>query len=229
MVAELAGPDRTASVIDAGYPDVSAIPAQWRGIVHSSDSEERRLRALSLWNRDFLDLIPGYAKVLRTKLIDVRVCALSDEGPILVYLLEALDRPFVMWIGWDPASFGEREPIFWETIPMPARTFLHEVHAGYTLSADWEACGIMRPQDMMTFAESWEAPDGIPGWFDNWWPDCEPIDSRRMLYVTHTSPSYVLSTSPDLPSGKALIYYDGEINVVDFDQELDKIMLGGVA
>jgi hypothetical protein len=31
-----------------------------------------------------------------------------------------------------------------------------------------------------------------------------------------------------LPPGQALTYYDGEINVVDFAPELDKIMLTGI-
>jgi hypothetical protein len=30
------------------------------------------------------------------------------------------------------------------------------------------------------------------------------------------------------PPGQALTYYDGEINVVDFAQALDKIMLTGI-
>jgi hypothetical protein len=71
-------------------------------------------------------------------------------------------------------------------------------------------------------------PGRDPRWYDTWWPDCEPIDSRRLLYVTHSTPDYALSTSPDLPPGQALTYYDGEINVVDFAQELDKIMLTGI-
>ena len=138
------------------------------------------------------------------------------------------DPTYSITIGWDPASFGAKEPIFWETIPAPARTFLREAHAGYTLSGDWEACGMIAPHSMTTLAGAWENPDGIPGWYDNWWPDCEPIDSRRLLYVTHSTPDYALSTSPNLPPGQALTYYDGEINVVDFAQELDKIMLTGI-
>lgn len=228
VVAKLERYGRTASVVDAGSLDLASVPAQWRGIARSSDAEERRLQALSLWNREFLDLVPGYAGALRTKLVDVRVCALSGEGPVLLYFFDESDPTNSMTIGWDPASFGAKEPAFWETIPGPARTFLQQTHAGYTLSGDWEACGLTPPKNMTTLAEAWENPDGIPGWSDNWWPDCEPIDSRRMLYITHSTPSYVLATSPDLPANKALTYYDGELNVVDFGQELDKIMLIGL-
>ena len=228
VVAKLECHGRTASIIDAGAPDMSAIPAQWAAIARSADAEERRLLALSRWNRDFLDLIPGYAAALRTELVDVRVCALSGEGLILLYFFDESDPTYSMTIGWDPASFGAKEPIFWDTIPAPARTFLREAHAGYTLSGDWEACGMIAPHSMTTLAEVWENPDGIPGWYDNWWPDCEPIDSRRLLYITHSTPDYSLSTSPDLPPGQALTYCDGEINVVDFAPELDKIMLTGI-
>jgi hypothetical protein len=228
VVAKLEDPGRTVSIIGTDHADLSSIPEQWRAIAGSDDAEERRLRALALWNGDFLDLIPDYANVLRTKLVDVRVCDLSGQGPILVYLFDESDPVHSMMIGWDPASFGDNEPALWESIPAPARTFLRQVHAGYTLGGDWEACGLRRPRDLTTIAEAWQAPDGVPGWFDNWWPDSDPVDSRRMLYVTHSTPDYLLCTSPDVPSGKALTYYDGEINLVDFGAELDKIMLIGV-
>lgn len=223
VTARLEEGGRTATFVDAHSTDLSEIPDQWRGIVQSSDAEKRRLLALSLWNRDFLDLIPGYANALREKLTDVRVCALSDEGPVLIYLFEACGGTMDFWIGWDPGTFGDEEPIFWETIPPSARMFLRQVHAGFT-GPDWESWGIIRPKDMTTIAEWFESPDGIPGWFDNWWPDCEPIDSRRMLYITHTEGNYHLCTSPDLAVGRALTYRDGEIDVVDFGEELDKIM-----
>jgi hypothetical protein len=80
VVAKLECHGRTASIIDAGSPDMSAVPAQWAAIARSGDAEERRLLALSRWNRDFLDLGPGYAAALRTKLVDVQVFALSGEG-----------------------------------------------------------------------------------------------------------------------------------------------------
>jgi hypothetical protein len=162
VVAKLECHGRTASIIDAGSPDMSAVPAQWAAIARSGDAEERRLLALSRWNRDFLDLIPGYAAALRTKLVDVRVCALSGEGLILLYFFDESDPTYSITIGWDPASFGAKEPIFWETIPAPARTFLREAHAGYTLSGDWEACGMIAPHSMTTLAGAWENPDGIP-------------------------------------------------------------------
>ena len=82
---------------------MSGVPAQWAAIARSGDAEERRLLALSRWNRDFLDLIPGYAAALRTKLVDVRVCALSGEGLILLYFFDESDPTYSMTIGWDPA------------------------------------------------------------------------------------------------------------------------------
>jgi hypothetical protein len=228
VVSKLESHGRTASIVDAGDPEFAAVPTQWATIARSGDAEERRLLALSLWNRDFLDLIPEYAAALRTTLVDVRVCVLSGEGVVLLYFFDESDPTYAMTIGWDPAGFGDTEPVFWETIPAAAQTFLREVHAGYTLSGDWEACGIIPPRNMTTLAGAWDNPDGVPGWEDNWWPDCDPIDSRRLLYITHSTPTYTLLTSPDLPTGRALTNYDGEINVVDFARELDSIMLTGI-
>jgi len=80
---------------------MSAVPAQWAAIARSGDAEERRLLALSRWNRDFLDLIPGYAAALRTKLVDVRVCALSGESLVLLYFFDESDPTYSMTIGAD--------------------------------------------------------------------------------------------------------------------------------
>jgi hypothetical protein len=227
VIAELENGLRTATIVDADSSSLSLVPAQWRKIALSGDAEERRLLALSLWNRDFLDLIPGYAEALRTRLRDVRVCVFSDEGPILIYLLEVHDGSIAVWIGWDPATFGDKEPIFWDTIPAPAQTFLREVHAGFT-GPDWEGLGIVRPKSMTTYAEWFGSPDGIPGWFDNWWDDCEPVDSRRMLYITHAVSIMDLSTSPDLASGRAITWYEGHLQIGDFGKELDLMMLSRV-
>jgi hypothetical protein len=51
VVAKLECQGRTASIIDAGAPDMSAVPAQWAAIARSGDAEEPRLLALSRWNR----------------------------------------------------------------------------------------------------------------------------------------------------------------------------------
>jgi hypothetical protein len=110
VVAKLECHCRTASIIDAGSPDMSGAPAQWAAIARSGDAEERRLLALSRWCREFVDLIPGYAAALRTKLVDVRVCALSGESLVLLYFFDESDPTYSMTIGWDPASFGAKEP-----------------------------------------------------------------------------------------------------------------------
>jgi hypothetical protein len=220
---------RSVSIIEPRSALAANVGAAWRPIAQSSDPEERRLRALALWNREFLDLIPQYAGVLRTKLLDVRVCTLSDEGAILIYLFSEVEPVESMMIGWDPAGFGADEPIFWDSIPAPARAFLQHTHAGYNNPHDWESGGLLCPADMTTPAQYWGEPDGIEGWFENHWLDCEPIDSRRMLYVASPKSSYMLCTSPDAPAGTGLVYYDNEINLVDFFEELDRILLAGAS
>jgi hypothetical protein len=225
VVAELEKGRRTATMPAADHPGLSAVPERWRQIAQSDDAEKRRLLAVSLWNRELLDLIPGYAEALRTKLIDVRVCVLSDEGPVLVYIFEASDRPLAVWIGWDPNAFGDTEPVFWETIPAPARTFLRHVHAGYTWSTGWDAYGLIRPKDMTTLAQWAEHPDGIPNWSEQWWEDCDPIDSRRLLLVGTDGSNFDLCTSPDLSPGAALTNDVGHLQVGDFGEQLDSLML----
>jgi len=220
---------RSASIIEPGSAQAANALAAWRPIAQSGDPEERRLRALALWNREFLARIPQYAEVLRTKLLDVRVGTLSDEGAILIYLFSESDPVESMMIGWDPAGREAHQPMFWESIPAPARAFLQHTHAGYNNARDWESGGLLRPADMTTPAQYWNQPDGVDGWFENYWPDCEPIDSRRMLYVASPKPSYMLCTTPDAPAGTGLVYYDNEINKVDFFDELDRILLAGAS
>jgi hypothetical protein len=222
IAATLENRYHTVTFVDSDSPKAPEIPAQWRGIAESDDAEQRRLSAMTLWNRDFLALVPGYAEALRTKLADVRPCVFSDEGPALVYIFDA-GASTAVWIGRDPAGFGDT-PVYWESLPVPARTFLREVHAGYSLSGRG-ACGLARPRNMTTLAEKWSETGVIPDWLgETWFPDCERIDPHRVMYVTHTSETFELATSPDLPPGKALIYHDGEANMVSFGEELDAMM-----
>lgn len=218
---------RTVSVVDATSPHRGTVAPQWLPIAHSDDAEERRLRALALWDRDFLDLIPDYAEFMRTRISDVRVCSLSDQGNVLLYLFDTPDPLDSAHIGWDRASFGDTEPVFWDSLPALARSFLREVHPGYTCANNWESGGLFCPRDMITMAEHWEEPDGIDGWYDNYWIDCEPIDSRRMLHVGQTHVNYMLSVSPDAPPGKGVVYYRGEVNLADFFSELDGLLMYG--
>ena len=191
--------------------DLATMPAQWRPIAESDDPEY---------------LIPDYRTVLTTKLLDVRACEFEALGWVLVYLVDSTDR-VSSWIGRDPAGFGDSTPVFWDCLPAPVRTFLRDVHAGYTSSYGF-ACGLTHPGNMITLADKWGGPEGLPEWLEEtWFLDCDPIDARRTMYLTETSDTVQLVVSPDLPEGKALVYADSEARIVDLADKLQDFMCSG--
>ncbi|WP_433204743.1 hypothetical protein ACQP1G_16570 [Nocardia sp. CA-107356] len=206
----------SAQLIDTVAPEAASVPQRWRGIADSVEPSERAAVALSLWNRDFLDLVPRFAHVLESALVDVRPC--YWQGPsgaeiVLVYIVSSPGESLAVWVGWDPALFGDHRPTLWDSLPMQARTFLQEVHAGFTLP-DGETCGLTRPRFMYSLAEWSGWPEGIPEWEGNWWEDCEPVDSRRLLRITGNGSDFDLCTSPDLPAGTGLASSSGHLQVV---------------
>ena len=227
IAARLGHRRRTATFAEPGSLSAAAAPVQWRAIAESDDAEHRRLSALTLWNREFLDLIPDHARKLTTHLLDVRVCEFSDRGFVLAYLFDTANG-ITPWIGGDPAAFGDTNPVFWECIPPPAQAFLREVHAGYTLS-DQLSRGLTHPRHMVTMVEKWSDDYSVPEWLEElWFHNCEAIDPRRIMFVTQTHDSFEMAVSPDLPAGKALVIYDSEADMVDFNHELDGIMSSSI-
>jgi hypothetical protein len=111
-------------------------------------------------------MVPGFADALRTRLRDVRVSFWREDGVALLCYFEGADGDPLIWVGWDPRSNTGPTPPYWETLPAPVRTFLTDVHPGFTM-LDGESYGLAQPSYMSTFA-AWagfpDIPDGIPDW-----------------------------------------------------------------
>lgn len=203
------------------FPDTVTpdFPVRWQSIRAAVDAADRKIAALHLWNADFLDLIPEFAHTLYTELADVRVGRLGTDW-VLVYALEHIEsdrRSVVCWIGWDPATFGEIVPPYWFCVPKPLRTFLLEVHAGFT-APDRRSFGPQRPRGMRTLADLARYPDGIPGWTD------KPA-STRTLAVALTQSGLYACVSCDLQPGLGLPVYSGTMEPAQpFGQLLDEIL-----
>ncbi|NNH74672.1 hypothetical protein HLB23_33300 [Nocardia uniformis] len=203
------------------FPDTVTddFPPRWQPIRTAADAIDRKIAALHLWNADFLDLIPEFAHALYTELADVRIGRLGDDW-VLVYALEHLEsdhRRVVCWIGWDPATFGADVPPFWFCVPRPLRTFLSQVHAGFT-APDRRSFGPLRPRGMRTLAEAARYPDGIPGW------TAEPA-STRTLAVALTQTGLYACVSCDLEPGLGLPVYAGTMEPAQpFGRLLDEIL-----
>ncbi|MFG1797644.1 hypothetical protein [Nocardia sp. NPDC049149] len=207
--------DRPVEFIDATTMDNVLVPARWRPIAESGDPAERTAIARSLWNSDFVELVPNFAAALDEQLADVRVCLLREEC-VLVYAAAGVDEPWVVWIGWDPAAARDVTPPLWESVPGPVRTFLREVHAGYT-AEDWESYGLLSPRHMRTFAAEAGFPDGIPGWDKD-------VAATRMLRLGKTYSGVTYWVSPDLPSDKVVVTYEGDFDIEDLAPELDNLL-----
>ncbi len=202
--------------VEAGSEELVRIPEEWRPVVQSADPGTRRRVALSLWNQDFLDLLPEFATLLTSRCVDVRACV-TDDSPVLVYVLETDTGAHVSWVGYEPGSFDE--PTFWEVFPEPLQVFLREVHAGFA-SGDPLAFGVTRPRYMQTLAEVAEFPDGIPGWEEN-----AGISSTRLLQITTDGGILSYCLSPDIGPGQIALVYEGDIDPMDFGRELDRLMM----
>ncbi|EFG77205.1 hypothetical protein HMPREF0591_2907 [Mycobacterium parascrofulaceum ATCC BAA-614] len=197
------------------------VPESWQPIARSDAAEARRMAALSLWNSDFLQLVPDFAQALETELADVRIGHLAGEA-VLVYALEHYDddqRHVVCWIGWDPALSRDAELRFAEAIPDPVRRFYRETHAGF-VAPDWMSNGPIPPRHLQTYAEYLGCPEGLPE--SNWPPDA--VDATRLLLLATTADAH-LCVSPDLPPGQALTVYGGVPEAPeDFGALLDETM-----
>jgi hypothetical protein len=204
-----------------GSAPTEPVPEQWRPILESDDAETRRLTALALWNREFLELVPRFAHVLRTELADVRVGHQRGEA-VLVYAFEHHDygeRVVTCWIGWDPATFGDAEPPLYECVPEPLRVFYRQVHAGFT-APDRESFGPNSPKYMRTLAGIGHFTEDDA---DLW--DGQDIPWTRLLIVAIADTTYYC-VSPDLPPGQAVQVYEGQPDdPEDFGPLLDKVMI----
>jgi hypothetical protein len=208
---------RSLAFVEEGSSDVSLVPEQWHPILLSADAESRRQTALALWNRDFLDLVPRFARALHTHLEDVRVC-IVDDCPALVYVTESDDGECISWVGYDPRSFGD-PPLFWDSFPDPLQVFLRKVHAGFTsgLEADY---GPMRPEDMDTIANLAYCPEGIPGW-----EEISEIASTRLLQFAADGGLMKYCVSPDLTRGEIALVYEGTVDARALGVELDELLM----
>jgi hypothetical protein len=226
MTVELAEIQQVLGSVEHSEPVVVAagptVPQRWRPIAESDNPRTRRQIAMSLWNPDFLELVPDFAAALRSELADVRVGHLGGDA-VLVYAFEHYDaggpdRYVVCWIGWDPALFTDAETPLFSSIPPPVQTFYRFVHAGF-LGPDWLSYGLVQPRHLQSYAEFVDFPEGVPDW-----PEEDP-DSTRLLVLASTGGNVHLCVSPDLGAGQALTIYDGVADPPeDFSRLLDHTM-----
>lgn len=216
--------DATVEILAPSPQTRSAIPVEWWPVAESSDPEERKRVALALWNAEFLDLVPRFNEALRSTLVDVRVAQHSRRvTPSLDYVLRAWDGQLNVWRGEDPRAFGVSEPPMFGSLPVSARTFLRQVHAGFT-TLDGKSCGLMRPADMQTLADSWGHPDESDV-AECWDSSTFPFPgTQRLLLITQDEGHPYLFTSPDLPAGTAVAYYEPDFDVMPFGEALDDFL-----
>jgi hypothetical protein len=233
---ELGGPlpttvSQSAKLIEllgdgAGPVAMFDLPAEmsgpWRAIAASADPAERAALTLHLWNPDFCDLVPAFATTLADRLVDVQVCYWREEGPALLYFVMDGAGDVTIWVGWDPRTSTGQTPVFWETVPGPARRFLTDVHPGFSM-LDGESFGLAQPSYMSTFAQWTGWPQGIPDWNRD-----GVIDSTRQLWITYNGADSVYCTSPELSSGQVITYSEGDHAVMDFGPALDQLMLSAL-
>ncbi|GHF07159.1 hypothetical protein GCM10017786_45960 [Amycolatopsis deserti] len=211
--------EHPVQLVEPGTPEADRVPPGWRAIAASDDPAARRAAALALWNPDFLELVPRFARALRENLADVRLAVLRGD-PVLLYLVRPARPPYTVWVGWHPDTFGATPPN-WAALPAPLRRFLREVHAGFT-ATDWQSFGPVQPASMMSFAE-WAGFDGpIPGWDGS----DGRIASDRLFFVAKDGGLLHHCTSPDLEAGKVALVYEGDVEIADFAPALDELMAG---
>lgn len=193
-------------------------------MAESPDPEDRKRIALALWNAEFLDLVPRYGEALRSALLDVRVAQHSWQNtPTLDYVLRAWDGEPKVWMGEDPRTFGPSAPQMFDSLPAPARIFLRQVHAGFT-TLNGRSCGLMPPTDMRTLADSWgQSDDGDVS--ECWNASTYPFPgTERLLLITEYIGHPYLFTSPDLPAGTAVTYFEPDFEVSPFGEALDDFL-----
>lgn len=215
------------SILEPGEDTRALIPQAWWPVSESADPQDRAHAALALWNTDFLELIPRYAAVLHNSLVDVRVAKHTWlAAPSLDYVVRRFDGDLVVWVGEDPRTIGDEMPPLFDSVPPAVQAFLRQVHAGYTIY-DGESCGVTSPSAMKTLAAYWGEPDRNE--IEEWDEDYSFPGSQRLLLVTGSETSH-LFTSPDLPVGTAVTYFEPEYEIVPFGKGLDTFMnmpLGG--
>ena len=135
------------------------------------------------------------------------------------FLRHLVDGDIVIWVGWDPRFNTAPPPPFWETLPASVRTFLTDVHPGFTM-LDGESYGLAQPSYMSTFAAWTGFPDGIPDWDT---PD--RIASTNMLWLTTNGGDTAWCTSPELEVGQVAVNFEGDFSVSELGPELDQLML----
>lgn len=212
------------AILEPGEDARSSIARTWWPILDSTDPADRRSSALALWNVEFLSLVPRFARALRDDLVDVRVVKHPwIDVPSLDYVVASTgDEGHAVWMGESPAGFGDHDPPLFDSLPAPARTFLREVHAGFT-TWDRESCGLTPPRLMQTLAAYWGDPDDAERieWYET---EVDPPEMRRLLRVTGRGPHGDLLTSPDLPAGSAVTYFEPDFELKPFGESLDLFM-----
>ncbi|GAS88783.1 hypothetical protein [Mycolicibacterium brisbanense] len=211
------------AILEPGEDTRHRIPDAWWPTAASPDPDERKVAAMALWNNDFLAMIPRFAQALRERLVDVRVVQHSWlPAPTLDYVLIDDEGRHAVWLGEDPATFGDTEPTFFEALPPQADTFLRSVHAGFT-TWDGESCGLIAPARMQTYAAyvGWPEPLSAPP------ADLEPdsIHPLRMLRIGGRESYSDLLVSPDHPQGFAITYFEPDFDVTLFGHALDELMM----
>ncbi|TDZ90394.1 hypothetical protein CCUG62472_03645 [Mycobacteroides salmoniphilum] len=211
-------------------PPGTTVPTAWEAIVRSDDAQARCRFAFELWGEDFLELVPNFRTQLAHSLVDVRVCTTSARS-ILVYVFEPDPDRHVLWIGWDPATFGDNLPRFWDSIPAPVRRFLRETHAGF-VSVDWETFGLMEPSEMITSAQKVDFSDEQAAAWDDTVHVVDyvsgaykPMSCTRLLVIATRGWVLDYCISPDAPPGTLCFVDSSEIVVRDFGSTLDELLM----
>ncbi|MFD5465041.1 hypothetical protein ACFWIQ_19760 [Kitasatospora sp. NPDC127059] len=214
-------PAWSLAFVEPGSERIASLPERWRPIALADRPEARYRLARSLWNQDFLALLPRFAAAMDARCVDVRAC-LTDACAALVYVMADEGGGLVSWVGYDPRSFGP-EPEFWPAFPEPLRDFLRGVHAGFVSGGDGTSFGLARPVHMTTLAEFADFPEGIPGW------DEDQIDSTRLLRVTSDGGNLHYCLSPELAPGEIALVDAGEVDPGDCGAALDELMVSHFA
>lgn len=213
------------TVVDPGDTSARAqIPPAWWPILDCGSPAERSSAARTLWNNEFLALIPRFTQALDSHLLDVRVVQHAGlTAPALDYVFATDAGGREVWMGESPDTFGHHDPPLFSSLPAPVRTFLQRVHAGFT-TWDGESCGLAPPTLMQTLASRRDDHGGQARieWYET---AHEPPTMQRLLRVTGRGPHADLFTSPDLPPGLAVTYFEPDFELRAFGEALDLFMM----
>ena len=223
------------TVLVAGTAEDADLPEQWRPIAASTDPAERSRTARALWNDDYLDLVPTFAGLLRTRLLDVRACLLADR-PVLAYVLDTDYDGVQLWAGAAPPDApldGAGAPPFWSSYPAPLRTFLSTVHAGFR-EPPHGANVPLPPALMETLADEWASLDMGEHWAEYcreaWEMGSDDVHvpyDRLVLFADNGSGSSGLRMviSPDLLPDRVAVMHGGILTADPFSAQLDRLLV----